>query len=78
VSVIRRGRCVRADLGGGAFVLFVDVPDTLSAETRAVLNEVVLRARAAIAADLERKGRKANGGVQGSQPAPGEDAGRRP
>ena len=72
--IVRRGRCVRADLGGGAFVLFVDVPATLSAETRDALNELVRAARKAIAVDQERQGRDPDEGVRGSEPAPGKDA----
>ena len=52
--MIRRGRVVRADLGDGAFVLFVDLPDRLSPETREALNKLVLTARAAIAAEKEK------------------------
>jgi len=52
-GIIRRGRVVRADLGGGAFVLFVDLPDRLSPETRGALNKLVLTVRAAITAEKE-------------------------
>lgn len=53
--IVRRGRCVRADLGGGAFVLFVDVPKDLSPDTRSALNALVLALRDAIAAEQRKK-----------------------
>jgi len=59
--IVRRGRCVRADLGGGAFVIFVDVPADLAPETCEALNELVRVARAGIAAVRMKRGTRGKG-----------------
>lgn len=43
MRVTRRGRCVAVDAGGRSKIVFVDVPEKLSPETRDALNELAKR-----------------------------------
>lgn len=55
MRVTRRGRCVAVDAGGRAKIVFVDVPEKLSPETRSALNELAVRALELLKRDEERE-----------------------
>ena len=56
VKIVRRGRCTALLLdSGGARIVFVDLPETMSEATRDALNELAVRALEAVKREIEEK-----------------------